>query len=53
MLGWLKGVPIFLALSVAECVGVVFFYRLVLTWQGHWLQAREQTILQIVAAKAE
>jgi hypothetical protein len=53
MLGWLNGMPVFLVLSVAECIGVVFFYRLVVTWQGHWLQAREQTILQIVTTKTE
>lgn len=53
MLGWSNGIPIFLVLSVAECIGVVFFYRLVLTWQGQWLQGREQTILQIVTTKAE
>jgi hypothetical protein len=47
------GVPICLALSLLECVGVVFLYRLVLTWQGQLLQAREQKILEIVTTKAE
>ena len=40
-------------LSLAECAVVAYLYRLVLTWQGHVLQAREQRILEIVAAKAE
>jgi hypothetical protein len=52
-LGWLHGVPICLLLSVAEGVAVVYLYRFVLTWQGDLLQAREQQILAIVAAKAE
>jgi hypothetical protein len=52
-LGWLQGVPICLLLSVVEVVAVVYLYRLVLTWQGDLLQACEQKILEIVAAKAE
>jgi hypothetical protein len=46
-------VPVSLILSVAECVAVVLLYRLVLTWQGRLLQAREQRILEIVTTKAE
>ena len=52
-LGWVKGVPVFLVLSLLECVAVVYLYHLVLTRQGPWLQAREQAILKTVAAKAE
>jgi ABC-2 type transport system permease protein len=52
-LGWLKGWPICLALSVLECAAVVAVYRLVLTWQGRALQAREQKILAVVTPKAE
>jgi ABC-2 type transport system permease protein len=52
-MGWLQGVPICLLLSVVECVAVVYLYRFVLTWEGELLQAREQSILEIVAAKAE
>jgi hypothetical protein len=52
-LGWVEGVPVCLLLSVVECVVVVGLYRLVLTWQGGWLQAREQKILEIVTTKAE
>lgn len=52
LLDW-HGVPVCLLLSLLECVGVVFLYRLVLPWQGNLLQAREKKILQVVAAKAE
>jgi hypothetical protein len=51
--GWTKGVPICLILSVLECAAVVYFYRLILIWQGNLLQSREKKILQTVAAKAE
>jgi hypothetical protein len=36
-----------------ECVVIIVLYRLVLTWQGGLLQAREKKILKVVAAKAE
>jgi hypothetical protein len=52
-LGWLTGVPLCLALAVVEAVAAVYFYRLVLTWEGHLLQVREQKILELVTAKAE
>jgi hypothetical protein len=52
-LGWVKGVPIFLILSLLECVAVVYVYRLALTWQGAWLHASEQKILETVTTKAE
>ena len=52
-LGWAQGWPVCLLLSVLEGVAMVYLYGLVLTWQGSWLQAREQCILQIVAARAE
>jgi hypothetical protein len=52
-LGWLHGVPVDLFLSLAECAGVAGLYRLVLTWQGDTLQARELKILEAVTAKAE
>jgi ABC-2 type transport system permease protein len=52
-MGWLTGWPICLALSVLECAAVVFIYRLVLTWEGQALQAREQKILAVVTPKAE
>jgi hypothetical protein len=50
-LGWTSGIPICLPLSVLICVAVGFLYRLVLGWQGQVLQAREQTILQLVTTK--
>jgi hypothetical protein len=52
-LGWVQGAPICLVLSLVECVAVVYLYRLVLTWQGDVLHAREQRILEIVTTKAE
>jgi ABC-2 type transport system permease protein len=48
-LGYLHGVPIFLLLALAECVGIVALYRLALNWQGSLLAAREQKILEVVA----
>jgi hypothetical protein len=52
-LGWIRGIPVCLVLSLAECVGIVYLYRVVLTWQGRQLQRREQDILQVVTPKAE
>ncbi len=52
-LGWVKGVPVCLILSVLECAAVVALYRLVLTWQGDVLQAREKKILELVTTKEE
>jgi hypothetical protein len=49
----LHGVPVCLLLSVLECIGVIFLYRLLLPWQGSLLQGREQKILELVASKAE
>ena len=52
LLDW-PHVPVSLILSLLECVVIVAFYRLVLTWQGSLLQSREKKILKVVAAKAE
>lgn len=52
-LGWLRGMPVCLALSLFELAAVAFFYHFVLDLEGRWLQAREKKILEIVAAKAE
>jgi hypothetical protein len=52
-LGVVEGLPIALALGILECVGVVFLFRWLVGWQGVWLQAREQRILEIVTTKAE
>jgi hypothetical protein len=49
----LRGIPICLLLSVLLLVGVVYLYRWLLDFEGHWLQSREKKILEIVAAKAE
>ncbi len=50
-IGWFGGVPIDLLLSLLECAIVVYVYHLILRWQGDWLQAREQQILQIVTTR--
>jgi len=52
-LQWIDAAPVGLLLSLVECVAIVYLYRLVLTWQGYWLQTREQRILEIVTTKAE
>jgi hypothetical protein len=52
----LAGFPgglIYLILSLVECVAVVYLYRYLLTWEGKFLQIREQKILEIVTTKAE
>ncbi len=51
--GVMVGMPTCLVLALLECSVVVLLYRLVLTWQGTWLQARERRILELVTAKAE
>jgi hypothetical protein len=48
-----EGWPIAFFLSVVECAVVVWIYRMVLTWQGGWLQAREQQILEVVTTRSE
>jgi hypothetical protein len=52
-LGLAPAGPIHLTLSLLVCVAVVCLYRYLLTWQGKFLQAREQKILEIVTTKAE
>lgn len=49
--GWTAGAPICLVLSLAQCVAVVFIYRLSLTWQGSLLEAREHKILETVTSR--
>jgi hypothetical protein len=52
-LGLSRGVPVCLVLSLLECVGIVFFYRLALTWEGDLFQAWEQKVLHTVTTRAE
>jgi ABC-2 type transport system permease protein len=52
-MGWVRGVPIYLLLSLLGCAAIVCLYRLVLNWQGGVLQTREQRILQLVTTKTE
>ncbi len=47
------GPPLYLVLTILECAAVIGLYRIVLTWEGALLQAREQQILEAVVAKAE
>ncbi|MCA9119004.1 MAG: hypothetical protein H6822_16955 [Planctomycetaceae bacterium] len=48
-----NGVPIYLLISLVEAVLVVWFYLVVLEWQGRWLQQREPRILEILARVPE
>jgi hypothetical protein len=52
-LGWLQSAPVCLVLSILECAGVIWVYRLVIAWQGGLLQSRELRILEVVTTKAE
>jgi hypothetical protein len=52
-MNWVHGVPICLLLSLAECLGVVLLYRLILAEQGRLLQSREKKILEIVTTRTE
>lgn len=49
--GWGGFLPIYLIASVLFCVGVVFLYRLLLTYEGRLLHAREQHILTVVTTR--
>jgi hypothetical protein len=53
LLGWRRGLPVYLILALLECLAVIYLYRFALIWQGGLLQAREQRILEIVTTKAE
>ncbi|HZZ78686.1 MAG TPA: hypothetical protein VFE62_09215 [Gemmataceae bacterium] len=46
-------VPIYLLLTALEFLAIGLLFRVVLTWEGRLLQAREQVILETVVAKAE
>lgn len=50
-MGWRYGIPLDLFFSVLGCALIVCIYGLLLRWQGEWLQAREQKILQIVTTR--
>ncbi len=51
--GWDPRIPVCLVLSLLECAALIGLYRLVVSWQGDLLQARERKILEIVTTKAE
>jgi hypothetical protein len=52
-LGWGTGGLVYLALSLAGCVGALYLYRAALTWQGALLQARELKVLETVTTREE
>jgi hypothetical protein len=52
-LGWGTGGAVYLVLSLAVCVGVIYLYRAALTAQGALLQAREQKVLEVVTTREE
>jgi ABC-2 type transport system permease protein len=47
----IRGWPVSLVLSLVVLALTVFVYRVVLTWEGRWLAAREQAILEAVTSK--
>lgn len=49
----LRGVPVYLLLSVFEAVLCVVVYLAIVREQGKWLQRRETAVLEVVAAAAE
>lgn len=51
--GGVRGMPVALVLSLVLLAAAAFVYRKVLTWEGDWLAAREQAILEVVTSKAE
>ncbi len=52
-LAGVRGVPIYLILSLLECPAIVFAYLRVVRWEGGLLQRREQKILETVTTRAE
>lgn len=50
--GWRAGLPVYLALSIAQCAAIAFVYRALLRSQGDLLQARERRILEVVTDRA-
>jgi hypothetical protein len=52
-LAWAAAIPMYLLISVLECILVVWIYWRCLDAQGRWLQRREQTILETVTRRAE
>jgi len=50
--GRAEGIPVYLILSLVECAAVVLLYRVSLGRLGALLQAREQTILEVVTNRA-
>jgi hypothetical protein len=51
-LGWIRGLPVCLVLSVLELGVIVLLYNLALRGLGQVLQAREQRILETVTSRA-
>ena len=51
-LGWGKGIPICLLLTLAELAVAVVLYHFSLRWLGDLFQTREQRILDVVTSRA-
>ncbi|MFO0807514.1 MAG: hypothetical protein U0746_02730, partial [Gemmataceae bacterium] len=52
-LGWGRGWPVSLVLSIGVCAAVALLYRFVLKWEGGLLVEREKKVLEIVTSKEE
>jgi hypothetical protein len=52
-LAGVRGVPVSLALSLVVLALAALAYRKVLSWEGDWLAAREQKVLEVVTSIAE
>jgi hypothetical protein len=52
-LAWVAAIPMYLLISVLECILVLWLYGRCLEAQGNWLQRREQAILETVTQRAE
>jgi hypothetical protein len=48
-----RGVPVSLLLSLVVLALAALAYRKVLSWEGRWLAAREQKVLEVVTSIAE
>jgi hypothetical protein len=48
-----RGVPVSLLLSLVVLALAALVYRKVLSWEGDWLAAREQKVLEVVTSVAE
>jgi hypothetical protein len=52
-LAGVRGLPVSLVLSLVVLAVTVFVYRMGLKWEGDWLAAREQAVLETVTSTGE